>query len=67
MAYRIRIERRFYGPRTEVSYLGDGCGECSYPTRAEAVAVAAEMDAGIYYLAHNESERPVYKVVRASK
>lgn len=67
MAYRIRITRGFYGYREEVSY---DCGENGYEpviykTREEAEARVAELDGGVYHLAHDECQRPDYRVVRA--
>ena len=69
MAYKIRITREFYGPKTTREFLaveGDYSGDpITFPTKHQAQARADELDgASPYYLAYNESGRAVYTVVR---
>jgi hypothetical protein len=64
--YAISIKRSWYGPRTTRSRLIDGeTGQEWRGTRADARAKIAELDAQVYYTAHNEAGRPVYAIVKA--
>jgi hypothetical protein len=64
--YAIKITRHYYGPRTVKSYVmtDDGQRRAEYATKAEAQAVADELDNAVYYTAHNEYGRADYNVVR---
>ena len=69
MAYKIRITREFYGPKTTREFLVDrdyyGAEPIMFATKHQAQARADELDgASPYYLAYNESGRAVYTVVR---
>lgn len=62
--FAIRQTRHFYGPRTEKSPLIDEDGhELRFATHAAAQAHIDELNDSIYYLGHNESGRPEYKIV----
>ena len=63
MKYVIVETREYYGPKTTRSLVADMRGESlTFQTREEAQAKIGELDSGRYYLAHNESSRPSYKV-----
>ena len=63
MKYVIQETREWYGPKTTRSLVADMCGEpLTFQTREEAQLKIYELDSGLYYLAHNESSRPSYKV-----
>lgn len=69
MPYKIRVTREFYGPKTTREFLVDrddyGAEPIMFATKHQAQARADELDgASPYYLAHNESGRAVYTVVR---
>ena len=69
MAYKIRIPREFYGPKTTREFLVDlddySADPIMFATKHQAQARADELDgASPYYLAYNESGRAVYTVVR---
>lgn len=63
MKYVIQETREYYGPKTTRSLVADMRGETlTFQTREEAQVKIDELDSGRYYLAHNESSRPSYKV-----
>ncbi len=61
----VLISRDFYGPSSqiEVAMEDDGQHEAEFDTAATAQAWIDEAEKGTYYLFHNESSRPTYKVV----
>uniref|UniRef100_UPI003003A77E AcrIC8 n=1 Tax=Rhodobacter phage RcNL1 TaxID=754047 RepID=UPI003003A77E len=63
--YAIRKIQFFYGPTDKKSYVGEEAGGRRelFKTRAEAQARIEDLEEGVYYLAHNESGRPDYKIV----
>lgn len=66
MAYKIKETREFYGPRKENFYLSDYFGNPeTFKSKKAAQDRIAELDSATYRLAHNESSRPSYKVVKA--
>ncbi len=70
-AYVIRRERDFFGPRTVTDLVPDHEDPMGAALRFETEADAQEWidrtyDAP-YYLSHNESGRPAYKIVRADR
>ena len=61
----IRKTRHFFGPRTQKSFLNDEDGrELRFSTRAAAQAHIEACQEERYYLSHNESGWPDYKIVR---
>jgi hypothetical protein len=67
--YVIRETRNFYGPSSERSVVMAQSGQraMTFADPAEARAYVAELERSTYYLAHNESSRPEYKVMRADR
>ncbi|WP_407496474.1 hypothetical protein [Pseudooceanicola sp. MF1-13] len=66
MTYQIKETREFYGPKKETGVLRDHFGDpLTFSDRAAAKAEIDRMDAEVYYLAHNESARPTYRIVKA--
>ena len=62
--FAIRQTRHFYGPRTQKSLLIDDDGrELRFETRAAAQAYIDQLNDATYYLDHNESGRPEYRIV----
>lgn len=62
--FAIRQTRHFFGPRTQKSLLIDDDGrELRFETRAAAQAYIEELNESDYYLDHNESGRPEYRIV----
>lgn len=62
--FAIRQTRHFYGPRTEKSPLIDEAGrELRFATLAAAQTHIEALQEERYYLSHNESGRPDYKIV----
>lgn len=61
----VLISRNFYGPRSDISVAmtSDGQREEEFETAADAQAWIDEVDGVTYYLSHNESSRPTYKIV----
>ena len=69
MPYKIKITREFYGPKTTREFLVDRDDYSAEPimfaTKHQAQARAQDLGAASpYYLAHNESGRAAYTVVR---
>lgn len=63
--YVIRETRHYYGPRRAYGLVMASDRAAIYPTRAEASAAIAELDAERYYLDSGEYQRPTYRVARA--
>ena len=69
MSYIIVGTHTFYGPTEReiiVHQVLDGTEIKFFPTLAAAQSMIDELDAGPYYLLHNESGRPVYRVEPAT-
>lgn len=65
MSYIIVGTHEFYGPETReivVDHMVDDKIVKYFKTREAAEAYIAELDAERYYLKHNESSRPTYRV-----
>lgn len=64
MTYAIVMTREFYGPAKRKSLVLREDGQCAlrFATISAAKAMIADLDNEVYYLAHNESARPVYSV-----
>ena len=68
MKYVVQETREWYGPKTTRSLVVDMCGEpLTFETWKEARAKIDELDSGRYYLAHNESSRPSYRIRKESE
>jgi hypothetical protein len=66
--YAIIAKREFYGPAYTRRLLVDGRGQPeTFPDEAAAKAVVRELDGVVYYLSHNESDRPTYTVHRVDR
>lgn len=70
--YIIKITRYFYGPTEKVTYYSGDYSQSGHRqqatlmSHAEATELVSELDGReLYQLAHNESGRPTYRVVRA--
>ncbi len=64
--YKINIRRQLYGPHKLVSALMDPSSDREWRgTRAAARALIQSFESERYYLAHNESGRPIYRIARA--
>jgi hypothetical protein len=61
----VLISRDFYGAHSEISAAMEENGqrEAAFETAAAAQAWIDKAEEGTYYLSHNESGRPTYKVV----
>ena len=67
MKYVVQETREWYGPKTTRGLVADMRGEpLTFQTREEAQAKIDELDSGRYYLAHNESSRPSYRIRKES-
>lgn len=64
MTYVIVTTREFYGPKKQRSLFGEGYRAQRFATIEAANAKIAELDGEHYYLANNESARPVYAARR---
>lgn len=63
--YAICVTRHYYAPQPNTKRrLLDDHGAEWVGTRAEARAKIRELDGTLYYLSHNESDRPDYTIVR---
>ena len=68
--YAIRITRQFFGQPDRKSYVTDGFARngdevrAEFKFRAEAEMLKSQLEDQTYYMAHNESGAPEYKVVR---
>lgn len=61
--YKINIRRYWYGPReTIMPYYDPETGRVWTGTRAAARAIIDAAESTSYYLAHNESGRPTYRI-----
>lgn len=65
--YVIRRERDYFGPRTVTDLVpSERTGEpLQFANRAEAQEWIDQTYDAPYYLSHNESGRPAYKITRA--
>lgn len=55
--HTVRARHYYYGPKEIVKYHFSG-------SLAECKKYVETWETGIYHLAHNESSRPIYKIVR---
>jgi len=68
MTYVIVRTRYFYGPNEARDVLTDGRDRpLTFESRKDAKAHIADLDEEIYYLAHNESSRPSYRVYKLDR
>lgn len=63
---RILCACDYYGPKTETDWVRDDHGNpIEWPTAGAAQDYIDKEEGGTYYLGHNESGRPTYKIVAA--
>ncbi|RWQ14813.1 hypothetical protein [Mesorhizobium sp.] len=67
--YAIIAKREFYGPRTVRQLLADPTTRWpeTFADQEAARAQVKELDSAVYYLSHNESDRPTYTVHRVDR
>ena len=63
--YKINVRRYYYGPRETVTEHLNERAEPWRGSRAEASEEIDAMESANYYLAHNESGRPTYRIAQA--
>jgi hypothetical protein len=66
MKFAITVTRFFYGPENKLSLLsGDSeAHHLEFDSRANARDEISRREGGTYYLGHNESGHPDYKIVQ---
>ena len=68
MTYKLRITRHYYGPSKATDYDRDGLGDVrTWDDRKALTRYVDAQDQQVYHLAHNESSRPTYRIVKVAK
>lgn len=68
MTYVIVRTRYFYGPTEARDVLADRHGKpLTFDSRKAAKSHIEDLDSETYYLAHNEYQRPLYRVYALDK
>ncbi|WP_296740425.1 hypothetical protein [Mesorhizobium sp.] len=66
--YAIIAKREFYGPAyVRELFAGEQGLPETFPDEAAAKAMVRELDGAVYYLSHNESDRPTYTARRVDR